>query len=163
MLRRNSVLEKEFLLVDNDNVKENGRLTMAFRLKIEELEDKVYEDVREVEKVYFDPFEQDPMTIQKKLARVEDLLGKKHDALEKQYKKIDTRNEAMRTLAVDLANLRRIHENYVGENDRIQERIRVLQNVDDVHIQIDVLSTSSQGVDQLKEKYSKAVARFYLE
>lgn len=33
-----------------------GHLSLVFKLKIENFEDQIYEDVREIEKYYFDPF-----------------------------------------------------------------------------------------------------------
>lgn len=33
-----------------------GHLNLVFKLKIENFEDQIYEDVREIEKYYFDPF-----------------------------------------------------------------------------------------------------------
>ena len=33
-----------------------GHLSLVFKLKIKNFEDQIYEDVREIEKYYFDPF-----------------------------------------------------------------------------------------------------------
>lgn len=48
-------------------------------------------------------------------------------------------------------------------NKKLLHELNTRQNVDDVHIQIDVLSTTPQGVAQLKEKYAKLIAKFYIE
>lgn len=56
MLRKSQVLEKEMKLMDSDSIKEMGSLNLVFKLKIDNFEDQVYEDVREIEKYYYDPF-----------------------------------------------------------------------------------------------------------
>ena len=50
-LRRNRVLEESMVLLDPENNLEKGRVTLVYKLKVEELEDQIYEDVREIEKV----------------------------------------------------------------------------------------------------------------
>ena len=42
-------------------------------------------------------------------------------------------------------------------------RIQILQNVEEVHIEIDVLSQTQQGINTLKEKYAKLLMRYELE
>lgn len=69
-LRRDKVIEETLILADSDNNLEVGRVTMAFKLQVEELEDKIYEDVREIEKVYYDPFETDEGEVSTKLQKV---------------------------------------------------------------------------------------------
>ncbi len=46
----------------------------------------------------------------------------------------------MRTLAVDLSYLRKTSDDLLNENEKMQKRIAYLQNVDEVHIEIDVLA-----------------------
>lgn len=75
----------------------------------------------------------------------------------------DKRIEAMRSLAIDLAMLRKSKEEMDKTNQKLLHELNKRQNVDDIHIQIDVLSTTPQGVAQLKEKYAKLIAKFYIE
>lgn len=65
MLRRNKVLEKDMNLYDQDSINEMGHLSLVYKLKIENFEDQVYEDVREIEKYYYDPFNNNEHDIQK--------------------------------------------------------------------------------------------------
>ena len=63
-MRRNKVIEETLIFQtaperDQTQGEEIGRITLYFKLEICELEDKIYEDVREIEKVYYDPFETD--------------------------------------------------------------------------------------------------------
>ena len=53
------------MLYDQDSVKELGHLNLVYKLKIENFEDSVYEDNREIEKHYYDPFNNDPFEIGK--------------------------------------------------------------------------------------------------
>jgi len=43
------------------------------------------------------------------------------------------------------------------------KKLLQMQNVDEVHIEYDVLSTSEAGIIQLKEKMAKIIARIQLE
>lgn len=74
------------------------------------------------------------------LAKVQELVKKKHDQMESKMEQLDKRNSAMRTLAVDLAYLRKTSDDLLAENEKMQKRITHLQNVDEVHIEIDVLA-----------------------
>lgn len=65
MLRKNKVVDKEMILYDQDSIKEMGRLSLVYKLKIENFEDQIYEDVREIEKYYYDPFNNNESDISK--------------------------------------------------------------------------------------------------
>jgi hypothetical protein len=65
MMRKHKVLEKDMKLYDAEGVQEMGHMALLFKLKIESFEDQVYEDVREVEKYYYDPFNTDGYEISK--------------------------------------------------------------------------------------------------
>lgn len=69
----------------------------------------------------------------------------------------------MRTLAVDLSYLRKTSDDLLTENEKMQRRITYLQNVDEVHIEIDVLAQTPQGINTLKERYAKLMMRFEME
>lgn len=62
--------------------------------------------------------------------------------MEQKMDALDKRSEAMRTLAVDLAYLRKTHQDLMDENAKMTNRIIQLQNVDEIHIEIDVLATT---------------------
>jgi hypothetical protein len=73
----NKVERREDLLVDMTGVEELGRITCSYSLLIESLDDIIYEDNRELEKAFFDPFINDPALIKSSLSKVELLLKKK--------------------------------------------------------------------------------------
>eukprot|EP00347_Sterkiella_histriomuscorum_P020316 403338277 len=163
MLRKDKVLEKDMSLYDQDSVKEMGHLNLVFKLRIENFEDQIYEDNREIEKYYYDPFNSNEYDVQKNLGKIQELVKKKHDVMENRMKQLDQRNSALRTLAVDLAYLRKTNDDLIGENEKMNKRITYLQNVDEVHIEIDVLAQTPQGINTLKERYAKLMMRFELE
>ena len=43
------------------------------------------------------------------MGKIQDMVKKKHDIMSQKMEQLDKRNEAMRTLAVDLAYLRKTH------------------------------------------------------
>lgn len=45
----------------------------------------------------------------------------------------------------------------------MNRRIQILQNVEEVHIEIDVLAQTMQGINTLKERYAKLMMRYELE
>ncbi|CAI2366387.1 unnamed protein product [Moneuplotes crassus] len=162
-MRRDKVIEETMILLDPDNNLEIGRVSLVWKLTVEELEDRIYEDVREIEKVYYDQFTSDEGEIHTKLDKIEKIAAKKQKDLDEVMGEQDKRIEAMRSLAIDLAMLRKSKEEMEDTNKKLLHELNTRQNVDDVHIQIDVLSTTPQGVAQLKEKYAKLIAKFYIE
>lgn len=110
--------------------------------------------MREIEKSYYDPFETDEGEILKKLDKIEKLLSKKQDEYWENLEKFDVRTEAMWGLAVDLAMLWKQKDDMDEYNQKLARKFEAIRNVNDIHIQIDVLSTTIPGVMQLKKKYN---------
>ena len=48
---------------------------------------------------------------------------KKHDVMNEKHENLDKRNSAMRTLAVDLAYLRKNEQDLLDENEKMNKRI----------------------------------------
>lgn len=103
-MRRNKAVE-EVLKFNDSEEQEVGQVCLIFWLKIEALDDLIYEDVRMIEKIYYDPFLQDEAEILRKLAKVESVLSAKQKEYVDTLEKYDIRTEAMRGFAVDLAML----------------------------------------------------------
>jgi hypothetical protein len=76
---------------------------------------------------------------------------------------LDKRNDALRQLAVDLAYLRKTKEELIRENEIMKTKLSRMQNVDEIHIEIDTLSTTPHGVQTLKNRYAKMMDRFAKE
>lgn len=47
------------------------------------------------------------------MGKISELVKKKHDVMEEKISHLDKRNQAMRTLAVDLAYLRKTHDDLI--------------------------------------------------
>jgi hypothetical protein len=60
-------VKKEEVLVDTSSggLDELGRITLEYQLSMESMEDIIYEDNKEIEKIYFDPFVKDKDIINK--------------------------------------------------------------------------------------------------
>jgi hypothetical protein len=71
------------------------------------------------------------------------MLKRKGEELEDKQKQLDERQAALRTLAIDLAFLRKNHQKLVEDNEKFDKAIRNIQNVDEIHIEIDILSLSN--------------------
>ena len=97
------------------------------------------------------------------MAKVQSLAGRKQRELDEKLADVDKRGQAMRMLAVDLAYLRKTQADLVAENEKMGRKITQAQNVDEVHIEIDVLAQTAQGLATLKDKYAKLMRRFDME
>ena len=69
-MRRDKIIEETLILLDPDNNLEVGRVSLIWKLTVEELEDRIYEDVREIEKVYYDPFTTDEGEVHNNLSKI---------------------------------------------------------------------------------------------
>ena len=70
-LRRSPTVPREEVLLDpRDGSEEVGRVGLSYSLQIEQLDDQVFEDNREIEKAFFDPFVKDKTLIKERLAKV---------------------------------------------------------------------------------------------
>ena len=102
------MLKKHFILTDPlEPEKKSGALVVALRLQFESLDDMFYEDVRQVERMYYDPFEDKPEEIMKKSLAVEKANGTKGAQLTRKMKAVDDLRESLRRAAVDEAVLKR--------------------------------------------------------
>jgi len=144
-MRRNKAVEEILKFMDTDE-QEVGQISMFFWLQIEALEDKIYEDVWAIEKIYYDPFLTDEAEVLRKLSKVEVLLKQKQAEYVQELEKYDVWTEAARGFAVDLAMLRKQKEDMDEYNHKLWDKYNQLWNVNDIHIQIDVLSTTPEGV-----------------
>ncbi|TNV85137.1 hypothetical protein FGO68_gene5346 [Halteria grandinella] len=160
---KDKVEKREDIMYDQAGAEEQGRITCSYSLLIEGLDDLIYEDNREIEKVYFDTFVKDKAIITSSLAKVEKLLKKKGLELDEKVRQVDERNDALRTLAVDLAFLRKQHEQLVSQNESLARSLALRQRVDEIHIEIDVLSQSPQGIMELREIFTKMGMRYEVE
>jgi len=120
-MRRNKAVEEILKFKDADE-QEVGQISMFFWLQIEALEDKIYEDVWAIEKVYYDPFMTDEAEVLRKLSKVEVLLKAKQDEYVSTLEKYDIRTEAAWGFAVDLAMLRKQKDDMDDYNHKLSAK-----------------------------------------
>lgn len=107
-------------------VAELGRINCEYSLQIESMDELIWEDNRELEKAYFDPFVKDKNAIKASLSKIEGALKIKGDELEEKQKQLDERNDALRSLAMDLADLRKEHDGLINENEELNKKLKAL-------------------------------------
>jgi hypothetical protein len=92
-----------------------------------------------VQEHYFDPHCKDQAVISNHLNQIEGLLKQRSEDLTKALETYDKRTEQLSELAVDLAQLRSIKTREANSLNLIKDKVFRLQNVDEIHIEIDVL------------------------
>lgn len=106
LLRDNPKVDQSLELADGASGAEVGRLDLSLRLDAVGIQAIVNEDVRHIEKAYFDPFEQNDEVVTSKLRQVEALLDSKQVELEETKLKTETLRTAEKSIEIELAKLR---------------------------------------------------------
>lgn len=101
------------MLLDGTSGDEVGRIEISIRLDAVDIHSVVDEDVRHIEKYYFDPFIEDSEEILKNLRKVEAFCDSKQSELHESQTKVDAIRTAERSVEVELARLRE-------EKDRVK-------------------------------------------
>lgn len=73
--------------------------------------------------------------------------------LEDQTKKKEETLNKTKLIAIDKSRTDKLYKDLQKENDLLHLELNKIQNYDEIHIEIDMLSMSSQGVNILKKKY----------
>ena len=71
----------------------------------------------------------------------------------------DAKSAKLHDTATELARLRIIKEEEEKEFEELEARLFRLQSIDEIHIEIDVLQGSANGVNQLRERLYKLNGR----
>ena len=154
-LRRHKYVESDTNVIHPEiRDKETGNVFYKIYYKTETLDTLIYDDVQEIESVFYDPFEKDKDVIKEKLKMVVVLNEERQMNLKKIQNKLDKIiNEAKyasREKEKILIHLKECE----NENTQLTKSILKLQNYDEIHIEIDLLSQSPQGIDILEKKYA---------
>ena len=75
---------------------ENGHIFYKISCQSQTLDTKIYEDNKEIEKVYYDPFEKNKETIRKKLKSIIILNEEKQIQMNEMQKKLDEANNKVK-------------------------------------------------------------------
>eukprot|EP01017_Pseudomicrothorax_dubius_P006480 TRINITY_DN11849_c0_g1_i3.p1 TRINITY_DN11849_c0_g1~~TRINITY_DN11849_c0_g1_i3.p1 ORF type:complete len:444 (-),score=104.62 TRINITY_DN11849_c0_g1_i3:41-1372(-) len=163
MLREEGKFGQDLPLVDSGNNKEIGRVSIVIQFSPHNFETRVEEDVKKVERIYYDLFEEDEDVIAEKLGKVVQLSDKKQRELEDTQKRLDFIRAAVKSVQQELALLRRQRDELDTKNTELRAAIEKFGDIKELHIQIDLLKNSAQGVEILREKYAKLLGKLELE
>lgn len=73
--------------------------------------------------------------------------------LDEIYNSVDQRQKILAELGVDYVNLKKQIEIKQRTKEGYEKQLTQYQKVNEIHIEIDILQQSPQGVQQLKERY----------
>ena len=154
-IRKNKFVESDIKLIHPEiRGKESGHIFFKISCKSQTLDNKIYEDNKEIEKAYYDPFEQNKEEISEKLKSVIALNEEKQMTLEKIMKKVNEASNqakyAVREKERVLSTLKAAEE----ENNQLRKHLSKIQNYDELHIEVDLLSQSPQGIEIIEKKYA---------
>lgn len=160
-LRDNASLRETFKLSHPTSKQETCSITLLLSLNFSGTEEKIIEDERNFYKVEFDHYEKNDEVITEKLSKLEVILPEKSKELNDWIKKVDYISNALRSLGADAALLKKEKDHLELENRELNRHISRLSSVEDIHIKVDMLSDSPQGIGILKEIYMKTEKRLH--
>ncbi len=158
-LRDLGVLDFGLPLLDGASGSDIGRIEMAFKLDVVGILQVVDEDVRKVEREYYDPFLEDKDEIKKRLRKVEALSDDKQAELEHTIRKVEAIRTAEKTIEIELAKLReqtektRVAAADQTENRLYRKELERSNSVRELDIHIDLLMDTEQGLELLRQKF----------
>jgi len=138
-----------------------GILELSFRAN--SFSQRLVEDKRKIESVYYDVFEDDDYVIGNKVKTISELLVTKQGEFEKAIRHLDMRRESLRSLGTDLALLKRQKDQLESVNVGMRGKMDKVQSVDDLHLKIDMLIGSKQGNELLRKMLAQLMLRIDYE
>lgn len=93
------------------------------------------------------------------MARIEELLALRASQYQKTVDLYDGKSATLYEGVSELARLRYTKESEEKEMEELESRLFRLQSIDEIHIEIDVLQTSENGIMALKERLYKLNGR----
>ncbi len=152
-MRKSKYVENDKILI-NPEIKneETGHFYFKIYCKSQTLDTKIYEDNKEIENCYYDPFEKDEKKISEKFKTVVALNEEKQIDMENMQKKCDETNNKVKHAAREKESVKSTLKDLENENNLLRKELSKLQNYDEIHIEIDLLSQSNQGIEMLQKK-----------
>ena len=136
------------------NNEENGHVFYKLSCHSQTIDTKIYEDNKEIEKVYYDPFEKDKEVIRKKLKSIIILNEEKQIQLGEMQKKLDEANNKAKYNVIAKKEV---------ENKLLKRNLAKIQSYDEIDIEIDLLSQSQQGIEIIEKKYAILLGQLSLQ
>lgn len=162
-LRDQVPLKENYVLHHPSSREETANLSIALSLNFDGIEEKIIEDERVFMKIEYDRYETDKEIIRDKEEKVIRMLEGKSKELNEWMKKVEHIKNALRSLGADTSMLKKEKDLLEYENKEIAKTIERLSRVDDIHIKVDMLSTSPHGVEILKLMLEKTDIRLRLQ
>ena len=142
---------------------ENGHVFYKLTCRSQTIDTKIYEDNKEIEKVYYDPFEKDKDVIRKKLKSIIILNEEKQMNLKEEQKKLDEANNKMKYSVREKEEVQKKLKEIEEENRLLRRNLAKIQSYDEIDIEIDLLSQSSQGIEIIEKKYAVLLGQISLQ
>ena len=163
-LRKCKFVESDSILIHPEkNKEENGHVFYKLICRSQTIDAKIYEDNQEIEKVYYDPFEKDKEVISKKLKSIIILNEERQMKLKEEQKKLDEANNKMKYSVREKEEVLKKLKKTEEENRLLRRNLAKIQSYDEIDIEIDLLSQSSQGVEILEKKYAVLLGQMSLQ
>ena len=163
-LRKCKYVESDSKLIHPEKTKEeNGHVFYKISCTSQTIDAKIYEDNKEIEKVYYDPFEKNKEEIKKKLKSIIILNEERQMQLKEQQKKLDEANNKMKYSVREKEEVLKKLKETEEENRLLRKNLAKLQSYDEIDIEIDLLSQSSQGVEIIEKKYAVLLGQISLQ
>ena len=145
------------------NNEENGHVFYKLSCHSQTIDTKIYEDNKEIEKVYYDPFEKDKEVIRKKLKSIIILNEEKQIQLGEMQKKLDEANNKAKYNVIAKKEVENKLLEVEQENKLLKKNLAKIQSYDEIDIEIDLLSQSQQGIEIIEKKYAILLGQLSLQ
>ena len=163
-LRKSKFVESDSKLFHPEkHNEENGHVFYKISCKSQTIDAKIYEDNKEIEKVYYDPFEKDKEVIRKKLKSIIILNEEKQIQLNEMQKKLDEANNKAKYNIREKNNVEKQLKEVEEENKLLRRHLAKIQSYDEIDIEIDLLSQSQQGIEIIEKKYAVLLGQLSLQ
>ena len=163
-LRKCKFVESDSKLFHPEKHKEeNGHVFYKLSCHSQTLDAKIYEDNKEIEKVYYDPFEKDKEVIRKKLKSIIILNEEKQIKLNEMQKKLDEANNKAKYNVRAKKEVENKLLEVEQENKLLRRDLAKIQSYDEIDIEIDLLSQSEQGIKIIEKKYAILLGQLSLQ
>ena len=163
-LRKCKFVESDSKLFHPDkNNEENGHVFYKLSCHSQTIDTKIYEDNKEIEKVYYDPFEKDKEVIRKKLKSIIILNEEKQIQLGEMQKKLDEANNKAKYNVIAKKEVENKLLEVEQENKLLKRNLAKIQSYDEIDIEIDLLSQSQQGIEIIEKKYAILLGQLSLQ
>ena len=163
-LRKYKFVESDSKLFHPEkNNEENGHVFYKLSCHSQTIDTKIYEDNKEIEKVYYDPFEKDKEVIRKKLKSIIILNEEKQIQLGEMQKKLDEANNKAKYNVIAKKEVENKLLEVEQENKLLKRNLAKIQSYDEIDIEIDLLSQSQQGIEIIEKKYAILLGQLSLQ